>query len=323
MWVGVGLGTECTADIRRDNAHALGWERKCPGDIILNPVRSLVRVVEGDAISAPGCDCCMRFKWVVVVGRRRIGVVELDGSVCECGLNVATESVSLVAGIDLLWLVQVPAVCAQLDVMRLLLITYYDETYGLARNLQCLSDDDGNELTTVGHGIRLEHCKFCIIKRHETWRIFVREHGHDPGKHTCGARVDRHNPAPGNRALHRKRVCHAFDRVLVGVGRCAGDLLWTIDTVQWLTNSPYGEVHHLFSSFVRSSNVRTRMLRASGTLKALSRKGCASTSSAAAARRNTSSVAAAPRKTDSAFVARHGTCATPPKAMRTSRTMPP
>src|SRR6266849_7981282 len=205
--------------------------------------------------------------------------------------------------------------------MRLLIITDNDEARGLTRNLQCLGADDGNELTTVGDGIGLEHCKFCIIKRRETWRILVRKHGDDARKRTRGAGVDRHDAAPGDRALHRERVRHAFDRVLEGVGRCAGDLLWTIDAVQRRANGSYGEVHHRFSSFsVRSSSVRTRTLRASGTLNALSRSGRASTSSAPAARRNVSSVAGAPRSAASALVARHGTCATPPKAMRASRT---
>src|SRR6266567_1991511 len=201
--------------------------------------------------------------------------------------------------------------------MRLLFITDHDEAGGLTRNLQCLSNDGGNELTTVRDGIGLEHGQFSIIQRCKARRIFVREHGDDTRKPTRGARVDRPNPTPGNRTLNRERIRHAFDRVLESICCRASDLLGTIDAVQRCAYGSYGETQHWSSSSMRSSSVRTRMLRASWTLNALSRSGRAS-----AAWRNVSSVASAPRSVTSACVARHGKCATPPKAMRASRTMP-
>ena len=70
----------------------------------------------------------------------------------------------------------------------------------------------------------------------------------------------------------------------------------------------------------KSSNVRTIRLRASGTLNALPGNGRASASSVSAARRKASSVAGAPRNVDSAFQARQGLSATPPSAIRASRT---
>ena len=64
------------------------------------------------------------------------------------------------------------------------------------------------------------------------------------------------------------------DRVLKSVGRGARDFLWAIDTIQRLTHDPLlcGAYHRL-SSCVSSSSVRTRVLRASETLNALSRRG--------------------------------------------------
>src|SRR5258706_6881434 len=55
--VSEGLGTESTTDIRRDNAHALGWESKRLCNIVPDPVRALVRIVKGDGVTAPRCDC--------------------------------------------------------------------------------------------------------------------------------------------------------------------------------------------------------------------------------------------------------------------------
>ena len=116
----------------------------------------------------------MRFERIVVVGRRRIGAVERDSRSRECNLDIAADRVGLVAGIDLLRLVQISTICTQLDVMRLLLITDNDQVRSLARNLQGLGDDDGNELTVVRDGIGLEHCLFSSTWRCKTRRILVR-----------------------------------------------------------------------------------------------------------------------------------------------------
>src|SRR5258706_963192 len=138
--------------------------------------------------------------------------------------------------------------------------------------------------------------------------------------------VDRHDATFGNGALHREDVGHALDGVLVGVFRRAGHLLHPVDAVERRADGARDELHlhGLFfsSSSVRSSSVRTRTLRASGTLNALPGRGCASASSASAARPNISSFAGAPRSTASARPARQGTGATPPTALRTSRTTP-
>src|SRR2546429_2229751 len=112
--------------------------------------------------------------------------------------------------------------------------------------------------------------------------------------------VDRHDATFGNGALHREDVGHALDGVLVGVFRRAGDLLHPVDAVERRADGARDELHlHglFFPSSARSSSVRTRTLRASGTLNALPGRSCASASSASAARPNISSVAGAPRST--------------------------
>ncbi len=137
----------------------------------------------------------------------------------------------------------------------------------------------------IGDGIGLEHRQFGIVKRREPWGVLVRKHGDDAGQRPRGARVDGHDSAPGNGALNREDVGHALDRVLVGVFRCAGDLLSPVDALQWRANRAHDELHlhDRFPSSVKSSSVRTRVLRASGTLNALPGSGCASASSASAA----------------------------------------
>src|SRR6266446_3578797 len=218
--------------------------------------------------------------------------------------------------------------------MWLLLVMHGHEVRCLARHLQRLGDDGGNDLPTIGHRIGLQDPQILadrgkpkrerVIKRREPWGVLVRENGDDARKSLRGARVDRGDPAPGNRALHREDVRDVVNRVFIGIFGRTGDLLSPVETAQRCADGARDELHlhGCTSSSVRSSSVRTRVLRASGTLNALPGRGCASANSASAARLNISSVAGAPRSTASAFVARQGLGATPPSAMRTSRTTP-
>ena len=162
---------------------------------------------------------------------------------------------------------------------------------------------------------------------HKPWRAWRAEAA------LRGARIERHNAAPGDRALDREDIGHSFDRILVGVFGGARHFQRAIDPVPRGAHGAGGAERKLHikchgrvsSSAVssRSSSVLTMTLRASGTLNALPGSGCASASSASAARRNVSSVAGAPRSTASALNARQGLDATPPSARRTSRTTPP
>src|ERR1700681_3266954 len=81
--------------------------------------------------------------------------------------------------------------------------------------------------------------------------------------------------------------------------------------------------HCLAPSVAVSSERTAAIVRfASSILKALPRRGIAGASSASAAIANLSDVGAAPHSSCSAIVARHGLCATPPSAIRTSWMMP-
>ncbi len=173
--------------------------------------------------------------------------------------------------------------------MRLLLVAYDNEARRLPRHLQRLGDDGGDELPAIGDRIRLEHRQLGIVERREPGRVLVREHGDDAGQRPRGARVDGHDAALGDRALHREGVRHARDGVLVGVFGGAGNFQWAVEAVQRRANGAGRALHtegHGRASSVRSSSVRAMVWRASGTLKALPGNGCASASSASAARRN-------------------------------------
>src|SRR5262245_50177249 len=127
------------------------------------------------------------------------------------------------------------------------------------------------------------------------------EHREDIGQRLSSAGIERDNTTSGNGALHREDVGHTRDWVLVGIFGRAGDLERAVDAVQRGADGLLGRALHAeghgrasFSAgSVRSSSVRTRVLRASGTLKALPGSGWASASSASAARWNTSSDAGA------------------------------
>ncbi len=131
--------------------------------------------------------------------------------------------IGLEAGAQPRWRVQIAAVGAQLDVVWLLFVAHNHEARGVSCDLQRLSDDGGDELPTVGDRIRLEDCQILIIQWCESRRVLVPEHGEDTRQRPRGARVDRHDAAPGDRALHREDVGHARDRVLVGIFRRASD----------------------------------------------------------------------------------------------------
>src|SRR5579864_9720215 len=319
------LGAEAAADIRRDDAHPFGWQSEGRGHGIQDRVRALVGVVEGEAVLVPHGNRRVGFERVGVLGWRRIDVVERDGSLCKRGLDITALRVALVERTDDLRFVEIWTIRAQLDIMWLLFIPDHDEFSRLPRNLQGLGDDGRHELTAVRDGLGLEHGQFGIVNRCKLWGILVREHGDDAGQRTRGTRVDRADSALGDRALDREDVRDVVNRVFIGIFCRTGDLLNPVETVERRAGRARYEVilHRCFSSSVRSSSVRTRTFLASGTLNALPGRGCASASSASAARPNISSVAGAPRSTASAFVARQGLGATPPSAMRTSRTTPP
>ncbi len=97
-WMGERFAAECAADVGRDDAHTLGRESKRLGDIVPDPVGTLVRVVEGHAlaVAAPDHHRRVRFHWIVVLSGRRVGVIERDGRCCKCCIDVALGGIRLV-----------------------------------------------------------------------------------------------------------------------------------------------------------------------------------------------------------------------------------
>ncbi len=166
--------------------------------------------------------------------------------------------------------------------MLLLLITYRDQAGSLARGFQRFGHDGGHNLAAIANFIGLEHRQILIVLRTKARRVLVPEHGQDARHRQGGARVDRHNPAPRDSALHESHAGDSRDRVLVRVFGGAGHFQRAVDPVQRsahrggnsggvLCNGGHGRASSGASS--KSSRVRTIRLRASGTLNALPASG--------------------------------------------------
>ena len=98
----------------------------------------------------------MRLHRIVVEGRRLVGDVDCGLRGGERGLDVALLGVGLEARVDLVGLVQARVVRAQLGVVRLLVVLHVDEALRLARDLQRLGNDGGDDLPAVGNAVGLE-----------------------------------------------------------------------------------------------------------------------------------------------------------------------
>ncbi len=76
------FGSKPAADVGCDDADVLGRKLKCPSDGPLSDVDPLTRVVDGQVlpadIVAPDCQRGVRLEGVVVLGGRRVGLVECD-----------------------------------------------------------------------------------------------------------------------------------------------------------------------------------------------------------------------------------------------------
>src|SRR5215472_2606199 len=188
-------------------------------------------------------------------------------------------------------------------------------------DLERLRDSGGHVLAAEGDVAGLQYGQFPVAGIGEPRGVLVGKYGDHARESLGGPRVDPDDPAPRDLALDREQVERAGEAMLVGIGGRACDLLRPVPAVSGLANDPaFDDGGHRASA--RSSSVRVMTLPASGTLYALSRNGTASASSAEAAARKLSSTAGRPRRASSAFAARHGLCATPPRAIRASATTP-
>src|SRR5215470_400279 len=105
----------------------LGRESECRGNGIPDGVRALVRIVESDALVAPDGSGRVWFERIVVLGRRRIGVVERDGSRGQRGLDIAALRIRLIASDESLRRVEIAAIGAQFHIVWLLLVVNDDQ----------------------------------------------------------------------------------------------------------------------------------------------------------------------------------------------------
>ena len=113
-----------------------------------------------------------------------------------------------------------------------------------------------------------------------------------PGRPSAGGGIDGVDLAGGDGGDHGRGVGDALDRLLEGVAGLAGDLDAAVDPGERGADALRRDAHA-----VSSESVRTITLCANCTLKALSRRGCAASSSASAASANASAVGSRPRRT--------------------------
>ena len=95
--MGERLGAEAAADVGRDHAHALRLQPERLGDVVADAVRALVAVVQRDAVVAPARERRVRLERVVVIVRRRVGLVERSPRPAANAPSKSPSSVSVSA----------------------------------------------------------------------------------------------------------------------------------------------------------------------------------------------------------------------------------
>ena len=220
-----------------------------------------------------------------------------DLGVLERGVGVALLRVGLVGRVDLVRRVELRIVLAQHDVVLLGREVDADEARGIARGLEAVGDDGGDDLAAVRDRAGLEHGEVELgVVRHAR-RVALPEDGEDAGDGERLLGVDVADGPLRDRRSDDGGVGDALDLRLVGVARLARHLQATLDAVDRCADDPRGSDGHRLSS----SSVRTMTRRARGTLNAFSGSGSAAASSASAASPNASSVAGRPRSASSAL----------------------
>ncbi len=159
----------------------------------------------------------VRLERVVVVHRRGVGAVEGDRTRRHrCG-EVARGGVGLERGIDLVRLVQVAGVRAQLGVVRLPGVGNPDQFGAMPGCFRGLGDDEPDRLAAEGDLGRLQHGQLAVVGSGQPLGVLSREHGQDPGEPFGGGGAEAGHPSPGDGGPHDKGVRGALDRGLVGV----------------------------------------------------------------------------------------------------------
>ena len=224
------------------------------------------------------------------------------------------------ARVDLLGLVEARVAEAQLDVV----VLRRRSRRARRRAASCavsqrLGDHRGDDLAAVGDVRRLEEHQLAVGDLGQPRRVLVRDDGEDAGHgERRAASMPRDLARAATVEAMASRVGDALDRLLVGVLRLAHDLRAALDAAERRADGR-GE---------RVGRRLTRTARSSVWIEDVARRAAPCRRCRAAARpgrarrrprrRSSARSPAAPRSAASAAVARHGTWATPPSAIRHS-----
>src|SRR6185437_2617219 len=246
----------------------------------------------------------------------------------ECCLGIALIRVGRISRVDALRRIEIVSPGAESYVVCGDLVLDTHEVRGVARRLQRFRKDGGNELPAKVDLVRLQHPELLVLIRCQPGCCPVGDDRYDTFDASRGTRLNRADPSPRNRGLHRIQVRRTLNALLERVRRRSHDLDLAVHALEIGSDSvclehvallsacaePFGPAtavqnyagrfcHHCTPA-VRPRKTMHNVLRAKGILNALCSSGLASVSSACAARRSVSSVAGAPRMMASARRAR-------------------
>src|SRR6266568_4304636 len=104
----------------------------------------------------------MRLHGIMMIRRRGVGLIQLDGRRRESSLDIAVFSVRRHASNKHLRLHKISAIGTQLNIERQRFILDIEEFSSQACVLQGLRHNHSNELSTICYTIRLQHSKIII-----------------------------------------------------------------------------------------------------------------------------------------------------------------
>jgi hypothetical protein len=258
------LGAEAAADVVREHAHALGLEAEHLRDRAALARDALARVVQDQVAVLPRGHAGVRLHRVVVQHGRLVGHVNDRVGRGEPGVEVADRGVGLVAAVDAVGRVQGRVVGTQHHVVRRGLVGDLEPAGARARRLERVREHERHDLAAVDDLVGLQDEQLAVVDGLEPRRVAVVDDVADARQLT-----DAGDARPGVRGLDGPAVEQALRVALERVGGTALDLGGALDAAERGADRAVGDGHHASSS----PRVRTSRLRASGTLKALSRSG--------------------------------------------------
>jgi hypothetical protein len=226
------LRPETTAYVGSDHIDRVGRDRECLGNHQPHDLAALVGVVQPEPLAIPHCRRRVRLHRVVVLGRSRIGHVDLDLAVGVCGVGITHDGVRLGARVDRLRGVEARVVGSQDHVMGFGGVVHLQTTGGFASSLRRARDHQRHDLAAVGDLSALQHLKRRVADILQPRRIAVPQHlDHPIAPYECIG-VHRTDPPPSDPSLDDPRVGRLLYLVLEGVACPSGDLVDALDARQ-------------------------------------------------------------------------------------------